>query len=61
MNVMVRAVSGAASRALGVLIVKVKANGGLSFGCFSKLYDTLVQSVINYGASVWGYQRILLH
>ena len=43
-----------AHRALGLLISKVKLNGGVPYECFVKLYDSLVWSVINYGASIWG-------
>ena len=51
---MAKSVADSANRALGVLIVKAKANGGMPFECFSKLYDSLVQSIISYGAVVWG-------
>ncbi len=44
----------AASQALGLIIAKDKAHGGMSFICYSKLYDSLVQPVISYGAAIWG-------
>ena len=44
----------AANRALGLVIAKNKEFGGLPFKTFSKLFDTMVWSVINYGAAVWG-------
>lgn len=47
-------VAAAAGRALGLLIAKSKAHGGMPYACFSHLYDALVQSVINYGSAVWG-------
>ncbi len=47
-------VADAAGRALGLLIAKSKAAGGLPYQCFSKLHDGLVQSVIDYGAAIWG-------
>ena len=47
-------VAKSAHRALGLLIVKSKAHGGMPFNCFKKLYDALVQPIINYGASIWG-------
>ena len=28
--------------------------GGVPFRCFTKLYDALVMSVINYGFIIWG-------
>ena len=53
-NVTVKAVALSAHRALGKLISKIKINGGLPYECFVKLYNCLVWSVVNYGASVWG-------
>ena len=47
-------VAKSASRALGFLISKSKSMGGVPFRCFTKLYDALVMSVINYGSSIWG-------
>ena len=35
-------------------VVKIKINGGVPYECFVKLYNCLVWSVVNYGASVWG-------
>ena len=54
LNVMSKAVALAATRALGLLIAKCKANGGVPFSVFTQLYDSLVQSIVDYGASVWG-------
>ncbi len=42
-----------ASRALGLCIPKDKAHGGIPFICYGKLYDSLVQPVISYGAAIW--------
>ena len=50
-------VSKAANRALGLVIAKNKEFGGLPFKTFSKLFDTMVWSVINYGAAVWGSRQ----
>ena len=47
-------VSQSAGRALGLLMSKDKAFGGMPFECYSKCYDAVVQSVINYGAAIWG-------
>jgi hypothetical protein len=47
-------VSQAAHRALGVLIAKDKAYGGMPYNIFTKLYDSLVEPVISYGAAIWG-------
>ncbi len=46
-------VAQAASQVLGLLIAKDKAHGGMPFICYSKLYDSLVQPVISYGAPIW--------
>ncbi len=51
---MAKAVARSASRALGLLIVKSKAHGGFQHNIFTKLFDTLVWSVINYGSAIWG-------
>ena len=42
-----------ANRALGVLIAKSKAAGGLPMKVFSHLFDTLVLSRIEYTAGIW--------
>ena len=51
---MAKAVAKSASRSLGLLISKCKINGGFKYFTFTKLFDTLVWSVIEYGASLWG-------
>ena len=53
-NLMAKVVAQSASRALGLLITKCKSMGGLPFPVYTKLYDSLVQPVISYGAAVWG-------
>ena len=53
-EVTAKAVAGAASRALGLVISKFKSAGGLPYNVFSKLYDSIVWSTISYGASIWG-------
>lgn len=47
-------VAKSAGRALGLLIAKFKAYGGMHYDCFTKLYHSLVQPVIDYGAAIWG-------
>ena len=54
---MVKQVAASAQRSLGLLIAKSKCTGGMPYNCYSKLYDSLVQSVIDYGANVWGHSR----
>ena len=51
---MAKTVAKSASRALGLLIVKSKIHDGFQHNIFSKLYDTMVWSVINYGSCIWG-------
>lgn len=41
------------SRSLGLLISKCKANGGFQYSTFTKLFDSLVWSVIEYGAGAF--------
>ena len=54
---MAEQVAVSAHRALGLLIAKAKSIGGLPHACFKRLYDTMVQSIIDYGASVWGHKE----
>ena len=56
MNITVKAVAHSASRALGLLIAKCKYVGGLPYHVFSKLYDSVVWTVISYSAPLWGYR-----
>lgn len=53
-SVTAKAVAQSASRALGLVIAKAKSYGGFPYGTFTKLYDSMVWSVINYGAAIWG-------
>ena len=49
-NVTAKAVAQSSSRALGLLIAKLKCMGEMPYDVFTKLYDAVVWSVINYGA-----------
>ena len=53
-NITGKAVAQSARRALGLLIAKSKAYGGVPFGTFTRLYYSTVYSVISYGASILG-------
>ena len=55
-NVTAKSVAQSASRALGFLIAKYKSIAGMPHDVFSKLFDSLVWSVISYGAAIWGYK-----
>ena len=54
MLVTVKLIAQPASRALGLLITKDKALGGMPYQCFSKCYDAIVQSTLNSGAPIYG-------
>ena len=51
---MAKAVARSGGQALSLLIVKSKAHGGFPFDAYTNLYDSLVWSVISYGAAIWG-------
>ena len=51
-QLMAKAVAKSASIALGLLIVKSKIHGGFQHNIFSKLYDIMVWSAINYGSCI---------
>ena len=50
---MASSVAKSASRALGLVIHKSKQNGGFPFECFTKLCDSMVWPIIEYGSSIW--------
>lgn len=60
-NVTAKSVAQSANRALGLLIAKSKLMGGMPYNVFSKLFDSMVWSVIAYGASVWGTKKFFMH
>ncbi len=47
-------VAKSASKAIGLLITKCKVSGGVPYDVYTKLYDALVQSVIDYRVGIWG-------
>ncbi len=55
---MVNAVGKSANHALGILISKHKAFGGMPQDIYRKLYDTLVTPIIEYAAAIWGQQEL---
>ena len=57
LSVTAQSITKSVNRALGLLISKVKACGGLSYTCFTKLYESMVVSVIRYRTAVWGYKE----
>ncbi len=46
--------SNAAGRALGGMINKYKSMGEMGYRTYSKLFDSLVCPVMDYGSSIWG-------
>ena len=52
-----KVVAQSATRALGVLINKYIVHGGMPYKTYSKLYYSLVQPVLEYGAPVWAYKE----
>ncbi len=56
-NMMAKLVAKSANRALGLLIAKCKAFGGIPHDVFTKLYDSLVAPVIEYAAAIWGHKE----
>ena len=50
-------VAKSAQRALGLIIAKSKAFGGIPFNCFKKMYESIVVPIVNYGSCVWGQQQ----
>ena len=53
---MAKYVSKAASRALGLVISKYKAFGGLPYNTYTKLFDSIVYSTVSYGEPIWGHR-----
>ncbi len=56
---MAKMVAKSACRALGLLIAKCKASGRMPYNVYTKLYDALVQQIINNGAGIWGAKDFL--
>ena len=52
-NITVKYVAQASTRALGLLISKFRSIGGLSYDVYTKLYDTLVWSIISNVVAIW--------
>ena len=50
-----KTLSDAAGRALGSIITKFEQFKNIGYKTFTKLYKSGVSSILDYGASVWGY------
>ncbi len=55
-SIMAKYVSQASQRAMEMLIAKSKSHSGMTYALFIKLFDSLVQPIIHYGASIWGHK-----
>ena len=47
------------NQALGAVIAKAKASGGLPFSVFTQLYNASVLSICNYSAHIWAHRKNL--
>jgi len=54
---MAKEVAKAAHRALGLIIAKSKAFGGIPYKSFTLLYNSCVLPTITYGAAIWGQRQ----
>ena len=54
---MAKTVAQSASRALGLLIAKCEEAGGFAYSTYTKLYESLVWPIIDYGAAIWGFTK----
>ncbi len=54
---MARSASKATLRALGLVIARCKAHGGVPFSVFTQFYDILIQPIINYEATIWSHKE----
>ena len=53
-HVSTKYLAASASRALGLVISKAKVLGGINFNTFTKLYDSCVAPILDYGSAIWG-------
>ena len=54
---MAKVVAQSVSIALGLLISRYKVVNGMKLSVFTRLYESLVQPIISYGAAIWGVKR----
>jgi hypothetical protein len=55
-NLTAKIVAKSANMASGLVMVKCKTTGGVSYDVYKKLFDSLVSPTIEYGAAIWGYK-----
>ena len=56
MNLTAKTVAQSAIRALGILITKYKAHGGMPYETYNRLFHNLVLPVLEYGSPCWAYK-----
>ena len=56
-NLCTKTLANAGGRALGAIISKFRHLKGVGYTTFSKLYESKVQSILEYGSGVWGYAK----
>ena len=56
LNCMAKQVAASAHRALGLLSAKYKALSCFPHECYHNMYNSLVQSIIDYGACILGHR-----
>jgi hypothetical protein len=56
-NVTAKVLSDAANRALGAIINKYLNNNGLGYYTYTRLYNSGVCPILDYGSEVWGYKN----
>ncbi|XP_069119042.1 uncharacterized protein [Argopecten irradians] len=60
-NFAIKELAKSASRALGVVISKLIACGGMPYTVYTRLFESLVQPIMLYGSCIWGIaeQRLI--
>ena len=55
----IKVLAESAGRALGSVMNKIKLCPELSFSTFTKLYDSMVGSILFYAAGVWSFKDVM--
>jgi hypothetical protein len=56
LSITAKCIAQSAQRALGLLIAKGRAHGGFPFDVYTKLYNSLVVPILDYGSAVLGHR-----
>jgi len=57
-NITANVLADSAGRALGSMYSKYKANKGLGYNTYLKLYDMGITPILDYCSGVWGYNKL---